>query len=295
MLKLIMGYRQPYRLEIDHLPEHLKTLCNWFLFLVYGISHTVAAQRKFRESLFGLLGANHQSFISRNYRVLYVACSAIGLGMMPLLWQRQDGFIWSINSLTEAGPLTLAQIFSLPKPALAMNGGLAALFLAGIAANVARFDAGAFLGVSEEHESATIELVSATPQQVQSGPSVRQRASKTTSSPAVKPARPSQPEHHLITTGSYALSRHPMYTCLLLMIFVTPDLARDRAMFGFAVWAYLVFIGIPAEERKLLDQFGPVYRIYQRNTPAVIPTGNSIMTVLGLRPAQTSSCATTSN
>ena len=73
-----------------------------------------------------------------------------------------------------------------------------------------------------------------------------------------------------------------MYTCLLLMIFFTPDLSRDRAMFGLAVWAYLVFIGIPAEERKLQEQFGTAYRVYQQKTPAVIPTGNSILNALSL-------------
>jgi len=79
-------------------------------------------------------------------------------------------------------------------------------------------------------------------------------------------------EHALIRTGPYALSRHPIYTGLLLAV-IGIALVRGT-LGGFAGLALVVLGGLlrmRQEEQLLLKHFGDAYRAYQVEVPAVFP------------------------
>ena len=79
-------------------------------------------------------------------------------------------------------------------------------------------------------------------------------------------------EHRLIRTGPYALSRHPIYTGLLLALAGT-TFARDTvgAVAGLILFLVGFILKIRQEERLLLEHFGAAYRAYQGEVPAVVP------------------------
>ncbi len=82
-----------------------------------------------------------------------------------------------------------------------------------------------------------------------------------------------QDRHELVTTGPYKYLRNPSYTAAL-MTFIGFGL-------GLGNWlsiAALLFTGlityawrIRAEDRMLLDEFGPTYEEYKKRTWALIP------------------------
>lgn len=76
----------------------------------------------------------------------------------------------------------------------------------------------------------------------------------------------------LRTTGIYGCVRHPVYTGLLAMFLLGPTLSLDRFTLFLAALAYLS-VGIPVEERKLIDLFGDAYVEYRRHVPALLPIG----------------------
>jgi protein-S-isoprenylcysteine O-methyltransferase Ste14 len=79
-------------------------------------------------------------------------------------------------------------------------------------------------------------------------------------------------DHVLIRNGPYALTRHPIYTGLLLALTGTA-LARDSlaALVGLALLLAGLVVKIRQEERLLLDHFGPAYAAYRAEVPALIP------------------------
>ncbi len=79
-------------------------------------------------------------------------------------------------------------------------------------------------------------------------------------------------EHALIRSGPYALSRHPIYTGLLLALMGT---AVTRGSLGDVAGLVLFVVGftikIRQEERLLLEHFGAAYRAYQTEVPMLVP------------------------
>ena len=73
--------------------------------------------------------------------------------------------------------------------------------------------------------------------------------------------RPAHPP--LMTTGVYAVVRHPLYFGWALLVFGAPTMTLTRAVFGVISTAYLA-IAIPWEERSLIETFGAGYRDYQQ-------------------------------
>jgi len=78
--------------------------------------------------------------------------------------------------------------------------------------------------------------------------------------------------HELITSGPYAIVRHPIYTGLLLA-FVGSALARAEwrgilavVIAGWALWRKLRF-----EERWLREQFGESYQAYSQRVATLVP------------------------
>jgi protein-S-isoprenylcysteine O-methyltransferase Ste14 len=78
----------------------------------------------------------------------------------------------------------------------------------------------------------------------------------------------------LITTGIFQLCRHPLYLFMLLSWTITPVMSLDRFFITVYACLYLA-IGIPIEERKLIQIFGHSYINYQKSVPMIIPFINS--------------------
>jgi len=74
----------------------------------------------------------------------------------------------------------------------------------------------------------------------------------------------------LVTSGLFRLCRHPLYLITLLAFIITPVMSLDRLAFIIYTCLYAC-IGIPFEERKLIEIFGQDYIDYQRRVPTVFP------------------------
>jgi protein-S-isoprenylcysteine O-methyltransferase Ste14 len=79
--------------------------------------------------------------------------------------------------------------------------------------------------------------------------------------------------HTLVTTGVYALLRHPMYTGFWLMAvaqaLLLPNwVAGPAGLVGFGI---LFFGRIGREEEMMISAFGDDYRQYMRRTSRIIP------------------------
>ncbi len=76
-----------------------------------------------------------------------------------------------------------------------------------------------------------------------------------------------------VERGLYRWVRHPLYTCSLLFLWLTPVMTCNLLALNLGVTAYFI-IGSRFEEDKLLDEFGEAYAAYRRRTPAFIPRLN---------------------
>jgi protein-S-isoprenylcysteine O-methyltransferase Ste14 len=79
--------------------------------------------------------------------------------------------------------------------------------------------------------------------------------------------------HTLVTTGVYAVVRHPMYSGFWLMalaqVLLLPNwVAGPAGLVGFAI---LFFGRVGREEDMMINAFGDEYRVYMKRTARVIP------------------------
>jgi protein-S-isoprenylcysteine O-methyltransferase Ste14 len=79
--------------------------------------------------------------------------------------------------------------------------------------------------------------------------------------------------HTLVTTGVYALMRHPMYAGFWLMavaqVLLLPNwIAGAAGLVGFGI---LYFGRVGREEEMMIAAFGDEYRSYMRRTARVVP------------------------
>jgi protein-S-isoprenylcysteine O-methyltransferase Ste14 len=79
----------------------------------------------------------------------------------------------------------------------------------------------------------------------------------------------------LVTTGPFALSRHPMYVGLVALsaglTLLTGVLANVWISVAFAIWLHHSYV-LP-EERFLRDRFGAAYDAYAERVPRWLPVG----------------------
>ena len=73
-----------------------------------------------------------------------------------------------------------------------------------------------------------------------------------------------------VVRGPYRWVRHPLYFCVLILIWASPELTADRLLFN-VLWTAWIVVGTILEETDLLADFGDVYRDYQRKVPMLIP------------------------
>jgi protein-S-isoprenylcysteine O-methyltransferase Ste14 len=79
-------------------------------------------------------------------------------------------------------------------------------------------------------------------------------------------------DHELITSGPYALVRHPIYTGILLAL-AGSALANGqwRGIVALVIAFWALWRKLRLEERWMQEQFGEAYLAYSRRTPALIP------------------------
>lgn len=79
-------------------------------------------------------------------------------------------------------------------------------------------------------------------------------------------------DHELITTGPYAMVRHPIYTGLLLA-FVGSAMARGewRGVLAVLIAVWALWRKLRFEEHWMREQFGEAYQTYSRRVAALIP------------------------
>lgn len=78
--------------------------------------------------------------------------------------------------------------------------------------------------------------------------------------------------HELITTGPYALVRHPIYTGILTGFFGTAiALSQVRGVIAFVLVFLVFWAKLRIEEEWMRSQFGETYAAYARQTAALVP------------------------
>ncbi len=81
--------------------------------------------------------------------------------------------------------------------------------------------------------------------------------------------RPDRPPR-LQIRGAYRWVRHPLYFCVLLLIWASPELSADRILFRL-LWTAWIVVATALEERDLAAEMGPPYQAYRRQVPMLIP------------------------
>jgi methanethiol S-methyltransferase len=74
----------------------------------------------------------------------------------------------------------------------------------------------------------------------------------------------------LVIRGAYRWVRHPLYSCVIAMLWTAPNVTLDRLLFN-VLWTAWIVVGSYLEERDLCREFGDGYREYQRNVPMLVP------------------------
>ena len=81
----------------------------------------------------------------------------------------------------------------------------------------------------------------------------------------------------LITTGTYALVRHPTVPWYALVLFSLLLVSRSQLLLlAIPVWLTLDIVWVVLQERLLLSKVFPEYEMYRRTTPMLIPTTSSL-------------------
>ncbi|MCA9973367.1 MAG: isoprenylcysteine carboxylmethyltransferase family protein [Anaerolineales bacterium] len=78
------------------------------------------------------------------------------------------------------------------------------------------------------------------------------------------------PPPRLVTTGMYALVRHPLYFFSLLILWPAPVLTLQTLIFNLMATLYL-WAGSRVEERRLTAVFGTEYEAYRQDVPGLLP------------------------
>ena len=78
--------------------------------------------------------------------------------------------------------------------------------------------------------------------------------------------------HELITTGPYAVVRHPIYTGILAGLLGTAiALSQVRGFIGFVLFFLVLWVKLRMEEQWMRSQFGDTYATYAHQTAALLP------------------------
>ena len=79
-------------------------------------------------------------------------------------------------------------------------------------------------------------------------------------------------DHELITTGPYAVVRHPIYTGILAgFLGMAIAISQVRGFLVFVLIFLAFCIKFRMEEQWMRSQFGDAYATYARHTAALVP------------------------
>jgi protein-S-isoprenylcysteine O-methyltransferase Ste14 len=81
-----------------------------------------------------------------------------------------------------------------------------------------------------------------------------------------RPARPAP----FSARGAYRWVRHPLYLCVIVLLWAPLDLGLDRLL-GALLWTAWIVAGAALEERDLVAALGEPYRAYQQSVPMLLP------------------------
>jgi len=79
--------------------------------------------------------------------------------------------------------------------------------------------------------------------------------------------------HHLVTSGPYALVRNPIYTSMLLVNCATAIIVTPWQLFVPSLILFIIGteIRVRTEETLLAERFGEGFHAYKRKVPAYLP------------------------
>jgi protein-S-isoprenylcysteine O-methyltransferase Ste14 len=78
--------------------------------------------------------------------------------------------------------------------------------------------------------------------------------------------------HELITTGPYAVVRHPIYTGILTgFLGMAIAISQVRGFIAFILVLLALWLKLRMEEKWMRSQFGEAYATYARQTAALVP------------------------
>ena len=80
-----------------------------------------------------------------------------------------------------------------------------------------------------------------------------------------------------VTRGPYLWVRHPLYSCILVLLWARPEMTADRLLLA-ALWSAWIWAGAILEERDLIAEFGETYLRYRRQVPMLIPWRGRVTT-----------------
>ena len=81
----------------------------------------------------------------------------------------------------------------------------------------------------------------------------------------------------LVTTGTYALVRHPMVPWYALVLLSLLLVSQSRLLLlAIPIWLTLDVLWAALQEWLLLKRVFPEYEVYRRTTPMLIPTRRSL-------------------
>lgn len=86
---------------------------------------------------------------------------------------------------------------------------------------------------------------------------------------AIDPEQANKPVA-LVNRSLYRWVRHPIYTCMFLLVWLVPVMSWNLLALTIGISVYNV-LGAMLEERKLLQEFGKDYEEYRKRTPFIIP------------------------
>jgi protein-S-isoprenylcysteine O-methyltransferase Ste14 len=79
-------------------------------------------------------------------------------------------------------------------------------------------------------------------------------------------------DHELITTGPYAVVRHPIYTGILAgFLGMAIAISQVRGVVAFVLIFFVLWVKFRMEEQWMRSQFGETYAEYAHQTAAVVP------------------------
>ena len=80
-------------------------------------------------------------------------------------------------------------------------------------------------------------------------------------------------DHQLVTTGSYGLVRHPIYTSMLCILLGTGFMITPWRMLLVACSVFIVGmeIRVRVEDRLLASRFGERFLAHKQSVPAYVP------------------------